>query len=402
MKKNKSLSKSQSQNMTVGIDLGTHRIRVLIAEVSSSTSLPRVVAKGEAVSHGIKQGFITNPTEVTRSLKKAIQEAEKQIGVKIKKAYFSIGGKSLNSAESHGSVAVSRADSEITELDIKKAIDVSEKNLPRSFFMNKKILHTIPHTYVVDGQETFGKIVGTRGLKLEVKTLFVTGNEQHLNHILRMADNLNIDAEDVIASPFSESWVSLSKTEKLAGCILANIGTETVSLVTFEDNLPVALEVFSGGSQSLTHSIALGLKVSIEEAEQIKLGSIAGANYSKKELEKIVRKNLILFFEQIQKYLEKTGNAGLLPAGIILSGGGSHIKNIDDMAKKILQLPARISSGNFPANVKNQFLDSSWATAYGLCILGFSGNHRKVEGGFAKRIKRALGDFFSFVRQYLP
>ncbi len=402
MKKSKSLSKSQSQNMTVGIDLGTHRIRVLVAEVTSNTSLPRVVAKGEAVSHGIKQGYITNPAEVARSLKKAIQEAEKQIDVKVKKAYFSVGGKSLNSAESHGSIVVSRADSEITELDVKKVIDVSEKNLPRAFFMNKKILHTIPHTYAVDGQEVFGKVIGTRGLKLEVKTLFITCSEQHLNHILRIAEDLKIDAEDVTASPFSESLVSLSKTEKLAGCVLANIGAENVSLVTFEDNVPIALEVLSNGSESLTHSIALGLKVSIEEAEQIKLGSITGANYSKRELEKIINKNLSLFFEQIQKHLEKTGKAGLLPAGIILSGGGSRVKDIDSMAKKILQLPARISSGNFSANVKNQFLDSSWATAYGLCLLGFSGTSRKVEGGFGKRIKGALGDFFSFVRQYLP
>lgn len=402
MKKSKPFSKYQSQNMTVGIDLGTYRIRVLIAESASGTSLPRVVAKGEAVSHGIKQGYIANPKEVTRSLKKAIQEAEKQIDVKIKKAYFSVGGKSLGSAESHGTVAVSRADSEITELDIKKAIDVSEKNLPRAFFMNKKILHTIPRAYAVDSQEVFGRVVGTKGLKLEVKTLFITCNEQHLDHILRIAEDLNIEAEDVTASPFSESLVSLSKTEKLAGCVLANIGTETVSLVTFEDNVPITLEVLSNGSQNLTHSIALGLKVSIEEAEQIKLGSITGANYSKKELEKIINKNLSLFFEQIQKHLEKIGKAGLLPAGIILSGGGSHVKDIDNTAKKILQLPARVSSGNFPANVKNQFLDSSWATAYGLCVLGFSGAPRKTERGFVKRVKGFLGDFFSFIRQYLP
>ena len=260
-----------ARHIAVGIDIGTYQIKVVIAEAGVPRDTPRILGVGVADTKGLRHGYIMHPNEAIESIRGAIVQAEETSGHKITKAFVSIGGIGLSHIISTGSVSITRADAEITDLDIKKVIELSQQDIPQSLSINKKIIHAIPLAYKIDSKPVLGRPVGMKGVKLEVRTLSVTCLEHHLNELIQVIEELGIEVSDVMASPFASSLVMLNKTQKIAGCVLANIGSDTVSIVIYENNMPISLEVFPIGSNDITNDIALGLKVSLEEAENIKL-----------------------------------------------------------------------------------------------------------------------------------
>ncbi|MFA6552526.1 MAG: cell division protein FtsA [Candidatus Paceibacterota bacterium] len=400
-----------SRNISTGIDIGTYQVKVVVAEDVSENSgekaTPKIIGTGYAVSKGLRHGYILNQTDATRSLKSAIEQAEKSSGVKIKKTFLSIGGIGLGSVVLTGNTAISRADNEITELDLEKVVEVSQSEIPASFSLNRKIIHTVPIQYKIDGRNVLGRPNGMKGLKLEVKTLFINCLEHHLNDLIETVEEAGVEVEDVIAAPMAAALVTLSKTQKIAGCVLANIGSETVSIAVFENGIPISLEVFPIGSNDITNDIALGLKIPLEEAEEIKRGSVIGSTYPRKKLEEIIEARLSDIFDLIEAHLKKIGKNGLLPAGIVITGGGAGIENISELAKSILKLPAKVGSVSFSENSKGQIKDASWSVAYGLCILGLNGyesgsglisNGNGGTRGGSTLIQRIL----EWIKQFLP
>jgi cell division protein FtsA len=249
-----------------------------------------------------------------------------------------------------------------------------------------------------------------KGVKLEVKALFVSCLDPHLSDLVAAVENAGVEAIDVVASPVATSLVTLSKSQKIAGCVLANLGAETVSIMVFENDVPISLEVFPIGGSDITNDIALGLKISLEEAESIKLGGITSTNYSKKKLEDIISARLGDIFDLIGNHLKKIGKAGILPAGIILTGGSAVVGSVEDLARNYLGLPARTASLNFGGTAqekssaqaaKFQIKDSSWAVAYGLCIIGNVPDDE--EGlGLHRQSKNLFKKIMSIVKQFLP
>jgi cell division protein FtsA len=357
-----------SKNISIGIDVGTHNIKVLVAEQDpkNENSSIRILGSSIVESRGIRHGFIVNADDAVKSLKQAVSAAEKSAGVKITKAYASVGGVGLSAIIAFGGVAVTKADSEITDLDVKRAIEESEKELPASYIQNRKIIHTFPLEYKVDGKRVLGKPLGLKGMRLEVKVLYITCLAHHLSELLSVFDEADIEIQDVIGAPIAASISTLSKTQKIAGCVITNIGAETTSIMVFENNVPVSMEVFQIGSNDVTNDIALGLKISIEDAELIKLGQGKIADFSKRKLDEIVVARLSDIFDLIEDHLRKIDRSGLLPAGIILTGGGSGISNIEELAKIALRLPSKQGRVKLEGNTKNMIHDYEWSVAYGL------------------------------------
>jgi cell division protein FtsA len=392
---------------SVGIDIGTHTIKVVVSERTDG-SFPKIIGTGYAQSKGLRYGYIVNTSDVQRSLKKALRMAEKTSGVTIEKAYLSMGGIGLDAVTSTGSTIIARGDNEVTELDIERALAASEQALPPPEITNKKILHSIPHRFILDGREVLGRPEGMKGVKFEATTLFITCLEQHLHDLVQAVEDLGVDVVDVVAAPVAASLVILSKAQKIAGCVLANIGSETITVVVYENSLPISLAVFPIGSNDITNDLALGLKVPLEEAEQIKLGGIIGASYSRKEYEDIIANRLSDMFELIEDHLQKIGKNGMLPAGIIITGGGSGVASIEDLAKAKLALPSqigRISTGG-RSSTKNHIhvKDASWSVAYGLAVLGFT-NEDTASGGGSNVLgilKKLQKSAFSWLGQFLP
>jgi cell division protein FtsA len=211
----------------------------------------------------------------------------------------------------------------------------------------------------------------------------------------------DIEVLDQMASPLAGSYVTLTKDQKIKGCVLANIGAETVSIVVYDEGMPISLKVFPMGSTNITDDLALGFKISLEDAERIKLGRLGGAMYPRKKVEEIMSVRFRALFDLIDKHLRAIGRRGNLPAGIVLSGGGSGQGMVSDIAKGSLNLPARIADLKLSTDTKVR--DATWAVAYGLALWGLTGD---TESPRSKRPKIQLGDFGStitdFFKQFMP
>jgi cell division protein FtsA len=382
-----------------GIDVGTYQVKVVIARQTAKGGPripPHIIGTGFAESRGMRHGYIINEGNVIKSVRSAIAQAEKAAGVEVKRAYLSVGGIGLDEIHSYGEVITSRADSEISQIDIDKAMLDSEERIQEKV-PNRKILHAIPLSYSIDNEKVLGRPHGMKGTKLEVESLFITCFEQHINDLMSAIESTGIIVDDAMASPLAGSLAMLTKAQRRAGCVLANIGAETVSIVVFENHTPISLKVFPVGSTDITNDIALGLKVPLEEAEKLKRGHASSAAYPKRKLDEIVSARLSDIFELIDAHLKKIKRDGLLPAGIIITGGGSGIATIQDLARASLRLPSRIATMDVGQNGKVR--DASWAVAYGLCVWGFSGQEEDTGIRMARKTGNSILNWF---KQFLP
>jgi len=388
-----------ADKIITGIDVGTYHVKVAVARMpkkDAPNQRPEIIGTGLAESRGLKCGYIMQENEVARSIKSAIAQAEKNAGVSIKRAHVGIGSIGLEEIYSRGEIIPSRADSEVTQSDLEKVMQDSEERI-MDHIPNRRILHSIPLRYTIDGTEVLGRALGLKGTKLEIDSLFITTYEQHVNDLINTIEGIGVYVDDVIASPLAASFVMLSKVQKRAGCILTNIGAETTSIVVFEDSTPISLKIFPMGSNDVTNDIALGLRVPLEDAEKIKRGGMTSATYSKKKLDEIIQERMRTIFGLIDSQLKKIKRDGLLPAGIILTGGGATVNGTVEVAKQTLELPARIATLDIGKSTRIK--DASWAVAYGLCMWGASDVQETSPMGMIKHTRRSMLSWFS---QFLP
>lgn len=385
---------SRTKRIATGIDVGTHATRVVVVEHSRGEA-PVIIGTGISETRGLRHGYIVNKSDAIRSIKNAIANAERMAGFKIKSAILSVGGVSLESAISHGTAVISRSSGEVSEMDIRKAMAEAEENL--THLTNKRIIHRTPLRYKLDNKEVLGDPIGMTGTKLDVKMLFVTCLEQHLNDTVRTIEELGVEVDEVVPSPIAAGMVALNKKQRSVGCALVNIGAETVSIAVFENDTPISLQIFPIGSTDITNDIALGLKIPLQEAEKIKLGGPEGI-YPKKKLEEIIEARLEDIFELIDSHLKKIGRSGLLPAGVVLTGGGAGIATIEDLAKAVLKLPSAVAHPAVSQAGKHIVKDSSWLVAYGLAVYALQKPTDTIETGFGD----VLETLKSWIKPFLP
>lgn len=393
--------KGHSKKIVTSIDVGTYRTRVVVAETDHESSKKiRVLGVGQSDTTGVRHGYIVNIESVTASIEDAVRQAEEKSGTKIREAVVSIGGVTLESETHTGYTVVSRSDGEVSDMDIQTAIAMCEE---KGTTVNKRILHTIPIDYILDGEKTYGYPRGMHGIKLGVRTLIVTCLEQHLDDLILAIHNTGIDVVDIIASPIAASIVTVNERQKTAGCVLVDIGSETVSATIFEDGVPIALHTFSIGSTDITNDIALGFQIPIEEAECIKIGSLE-TDHSKKKLNTIIEARIMDIFELINKYLKKNKRSELLPAGAIIIGGGSRIESTPILAKRTFHFSAKIGTAENMVNHKDSHKNHSWFTSYGLCVAGLYYENARFsrEKKWTTYLKDFKERFTSIIKEFLP
>ena len=344
-----------------------------------------------------------------RSLKETIENLKKTTGTNNAVMYVGIGGTGLAFQKSKGLVAISRADGQISKEDVKRAVATSETNLSRA--QNREILHQIPISYKIDNETLTHDPVGLSGIKLEAETLFISIFSQNFKSLLKTLDEADLDVEDILALPFTLSRSVLTRREIEVGAMILDIGSATTSLMLFEENRPYSLEVLPVGSGHITNDIAVGFQITLEEAEKLKInyGAVASAavtsrrddlvygHYSKKKLSMTIDARLGDIFELTEKHLKKVGRVGLLPAGVVITGGGSNLPGIAEYAKDYLKLPARIaepaSLGGFQDKVKNNI----WSGAIGVALMALE---EKTSGSHL--LRSPSGPFFRWLRAFLP
>lgn len=390
------------KNFIVGIDIGTQMTRVLVTEESAPTPTqprPKILALGYQESAGMRHGCVMNQKNASRSLADALHMVEKNTGIDMKRAYVAFGGASLSSELFSSMVTITHEQGEVTEDDITKLITIAEQTYLTTK-RNKHILHAIPYKYRLDGYEVMGNPIGMRGSQLEMKVILITVLEHHFNDLVATVTDTGIDIINVIASPLAESVAVLTPKQKTVGCALVNIGHETTSLVVFDNSLPVSVHMLPVGSADITNDLALGLQIDLEEAEAVKMGHFEPRQYSKKKVEEIIEARMTDIFEMIQHHLRSIKRDGLLPAGLIITGGGSMIPHIEEHAKEFFKLPSTVRIPQEILNTKKD-LDASWFVPYGLCFLE---DDDRVFGTkiFKQAIKETKKGIMKLLREFLP
>ncbi len=387
------------QQLRIGIDIGTSMTRV-VACADEGSGLPKIAASSSVETRGMRHGYVINREEVAAGLRQAVREVEKELGTKVKTAAIAIGGTGITSEEAIGGSIASRADGIISKFDIDKAIQDAESRID---LKNRTILHAYPIVFKIDGKELPTRPEGISGIKLEVRVLFVTCFQQHLDDLLAVTQEVGIRVTGFTATPLAAHKLLLTDLQRNFGCTMIDIGAETVSVSVFENNTLTSLFVFGIGSLDITKDIALGLRVTPEEAESIKLGTVSFQAVPKKKLDEIIEARLSDIFELVDKYFKKIGRSGLLPAGAIIIGGGSRMPLVEAVAKQMLRIPVKVAHVDFPGT-KGPVKDNRLLVAYSIAVA-----NEEAQQGPSRRSSHHEGDgegiwdtIKAFFKQLIP
>ncbi len=383
-----------------GIDIGTYHVKVVIAAPNDRPDLPmQVIGTGTATSRGMRHGYIIDKNEAGRSIREALARASSAAKVNVKNARVAMGGVGLDEFRSSGEVTLTVSGGIVTDKDIDRALRESEKRAAGKL-TNRTIIHTIPLEYRVDGSKVFGKPQGLQGTKLSIDTLLITMLTQHHDDLIEAVETAGVEVEGVMASPLAASLVTLTKAQKTAGVVLANIGSETLSVIVFDNDTPVSIKVFPTGSGDITNTIALSFQLPLQEAESAKRGGVTGSDISERKMAAIVGGSLKDMFTLVNTHLRSINRSRLLPAGIVITGGGSGLTSVSDVARMILKLPSQI--GQIGPLSRAATVDATWTVAYGLCRWAYAEDASERTHSFSEVIEGWWESLKSSVRSLLP
>jgi cell division protein FtsA len=347
--------------LTCAIDIGSSKITALIAQIRDEDSYKlHIVGAASSTSKGVRKGQIVNIDEATSSILEAVEAAERMAGFNINKAWISVGGSHISSQNSHGVVAVSQPQGEISAADVARVLEAARAvSLPTA----SEIIHVIPKSYTVDSQEGVKDPVSMTGVRLEVDTHIVVGSSPVIKNLAKCVAEVGCDVAGLVYSGLASSFGVLSETEKELGVILIDIGGGTMSLAIYVEGALSYSSVLPVGATNVTKDLAAGLRISLESAEKIKLHlstlkskedeidlshlnlpeELKTVSY-KTLVEGIIRPRLNEMFQIITGELKKSGLAGLTPSGVVLTGGGALTVGVVDAAKRILAMPVRVGN----------------------------------------------------------
>lgn len=375
------------ERVIVGIDVGTTKICVLVGELDRDGKLA-IVGVGTCPSQGLRRGVVVNIEETVTSIAAALDRAERLSGKKITTAYVGIAGSHIDSENSKGFVAISPSHRDITQNDISRAIEVA-----RAIAMpaNREVIHVIPRGYVVDGQEGIKNPIGMSGFRLEVEAHIITGAVSSIRNLIKCVHEAQVEIEDLVLEPLASSEAVLDEGETDLGVALVDIGGGTTDVAVFTDGAIWHTVVLPVGGNLITNDIAIGLRLPFGIAEELKItyghcdpsliaddDMIDLAQFMpdtndlvpRKLLAEIIQARVEEIFNMVHEEIKKSGYDGLLPAGIVVTGGTAELPGILDMAGQVLDLPARVGSPLGLHGLADSISRPAYATAVGLLLWG--------------------------------
>lgn len=372
-----------------GIDIGNAQVKAVIARLNRETGRPEIIGAGSVQSEGLRRGMVVDMEETVENIAAAVQQAEAMAGAKLRRAYLSVSGLHIKTQVSKGVIAVSRADNEISQNDIDRVLQAaSVVSLPA----NREIIHVIPRNFVVDGTEYVKNPLGMKGVRLEADVFIVEGLSPYMRNIVKCVNENGIEVAGLVYAPIAASLAALDKNQKEYGVMNLDFGGGTSSLAVFEESDLVHSAIFPIGSRHITSDLAIALRTSLDIAERVKLehGTLAdsedarrrdtidlssfvgeeGYTVQRRQLARIIDARATELLDMVGEELKKISKNGMLPAGVVLTGGGTNLPGFVTLVKDTLKLPVRLARSQHIDGPPDLLHDPAFAVALGLIVWG--------------------------------
>jgi cell division protein FtsA len=405
------------QNLIVGLDIGTTKIAVIISELEESGP-PRIVGMGTSRSEGLKRGVVINLEKTVESITKALEDAEMMAGVKVSSVFAGIAGDHIRSINSRGVIALSGSGSEISSKDVERVINAARAvALP----MDREIIHVLPQEYTVDDQSGIKDPIGMSGVRLEAEVHIVTGAVTSAQNIYRSVKKAGLEVCDLVLQPLASSYALLSPEEEELGVALIDLGGGTTDIAIFHDGSIRHTAVIGLGGNNVTNDIAIGLRTPVEQAEEIKksygcalsglvdsdemikvpgVGGREPKEISRGVLAAIIEPRAEEIFSLVLREIKKTNYSDLLVAGVVLTGGGSLMEGMIELAEQIFDMPAKKGIPQGFSGLVDLVSTPIHSTGVGLILYGLeqmkNGKSKggSKEKGWFRRMKNLFGQYF--------
>ncbi len=376
---------ARRERYVVGLDVGTSNVTTIVGEALDDGSLD-VIGIGVAESRGIKRGVVTNLETAVESIKRSIDEAELMAGVEVDSVHVGICGSHVKGFNSRGVIAVAGKNREITRDDVRRAIEAAKAvSLPSG----REILHVLPQDFVVDEQDGIGAPVGMTGARLEVNVHIITGAISSTQNIIACVNRAGVSVIDTVISQLAAAEAVLTDDEKELGVALVDIGGGTADVAIFERGSLWHTGVVAVGGDHFTNDIAVGLRTPIPDAEKVKqrngcalsamveedemieVASVGGRKprlMARRILSEILQPRAEEVFHLVWDEIRRAGYEKSLNSGIVLSGGGSILEGLPEIAEQIFDLPIRRGAPMNIGGLADHIDSPMFATPVGLVL----------------------------------
>ncbi len=367
--------------IVVGIDIGTTKVCTLVARVEGERSL-RILGVGIEPSQGIRKGNIVDLAAASTSIARSIEKAQRTSGFEITSALVSLAGSHVSSVNSRGVVGISGG--VIDQVDVARALEAAQAvAIPH----NRQIIHVIQRSFIVDGQDGIRTPIGMHGYRLEVEAHIITASESTVENLRQCVQSAGVEVTQFVLNPLASAEVVLSETERQMGAIVCDIGGGTTDLAVYIDGDIWHTMVLAVGGNHITSDIAHGLRLPLEQAEQVKkqhghsieadiqddeiitvktFGQEGPMQVNRRDLAHIIEARVEEIFLLVLQEIKRSGYDGLLPAGMVLTGGASQLPGMRELASSVLGLPVRIAKPESLLGLADQLLSPAYSTSVGL------------------------------------
>ena len=402
-----------NKDLIVGLDIGTSKIVVIAAEVTSDGEF-EIIGMGSHPSSGLKKGVVANIETTVNAIQRALEEVELMADCKIHDVYTGVAGNHIKSFNSHGMVAIK--DREVSELDVERVMETAKAvNIPA----NQQVLHILNQEFIIDGQEDVREPIGMNGIRLEVKVHIVTGSISAVQNIMKCVRRCGLEVGDVVLQPLASSMAVLSEDEKDLGVCLVDIGGGTTDIAVFNQGAIRHTAVIPIAGDQVTNDIAMALRTPTKDAEDIKcrygcalkgmadsremievlgVGERGTRQLSRQTLAEVIEPRVEELYLLVQKELRRSGFEELLSSGIVITGGSSSLLGMVELGEEIFHMPVRLGLPLYRGSLAEVVRTPRFSTGVGLIIAGIEQNrhHQKarLQGNSFKLIFERIGDWF--------
>lgn len=401
------------ENIVAVLDIGTTKILALVGESDEHGDI-HVIGHGVSPSDGLRRGVVIDMDKTVKSIRHAIDDAQLVSGVIIDRVSVGIAGEHIYSINSHGVVAVSRSDNEITAADVKRAIEAARAiAIP----VDREIIHVIPQEYSVDDQTGIHDPISMNGVRLEVEAHIVTASVTSARNVYRALERCRLGIDHMLLESLAVAEVITTPQETASGCVVIDIGGDITNVSVFYDGTIRHTAVVGLGGRNVTSDIAIGLRLTVEQAEALKcthgaalastvdpaetltIPSATDRNtrdISRHVLASIIEPRMEEIFSLIARELKKSVRPDQFAAGMILTGGGSQLPGTIDLAEQMFDLPVRQGRIRPSGNIPDDLNTSRFVTAHGLLHYAFHHEPEQVSGhGAMRRMVRRFEDWIT-------